>query len=623
MMYNSFHFFIWGLILCSSITYVQDEPPLIGDTSSGSRSNFVHVIPLLDEGGIQLTLEDDPPLPFSTKQTCALKCHSYDKITSGWHFNYMDVSQNPGRSGHPWIYADPQTGTQIPLSYRGWAGAYKPSEVGMSDWDFMKHFGRHLPGGGVGELQGDLGVDKVMRSLVSGRLEANCLACHDTETAHDQAKYAENIAKENFRWAATATAPFADVEGSSTELPDTYDYLMPDMLVDSKISPPSVHYQSNRFNHNQDVFIDVKREVPNERCYFCHTTLVVGQERNEKWMMDEDVHIAAGMKCVDCHCNGIDHNIVRGYEGEDEISNNPLAKALTCEGCHLGNDASIPTAGRLTAPVPQHKGIPPIHFENMACTSCHSGPWLGDSTQKVKTSFAHALGTHGVNKNADSLPHIITPVMARNANGKIAPHNLIYPSYWGAINGDDISPLSLSVINSAIQLEGTPHSPGDWVNVDQDAIQSQLQQLKSSLDQEPTFISGGMLYRLNDTNEIITEYHPSAEPYRWAVAHNVRPAAQSLGVRNCQDCHDRNADFFQSQVMVDSPVIQESTPSLRMVEFQELDEKHIAVFNASFAGRTYLKYVLMGSAGLLILIVLAAFQYGLQRLLFGSNQNNI
>src|SRR5207244_11240622 len=31
---------------------------------------------------------------------------------------------------------------------------------------------------------------------------------------------------------------------------------------------------------------------------------------------DLDFHIRASMSCVDCHRNGVDHMIVRGYEGE-------------------------------------------------------------------------------------------------------------------------------------------------------------------------------------------------------------------------------------------------------------------------------------------------------------------
>jgi hypothetical protein len=40
----------------------------------------------------------------------------------------------------------------------------------------------------------------------------------------------------------------------------------------------------------------------------------------------------------------------------------------------------------------------------------------------------------------------------------------------------------------------------------------------------------------------------------WPIAHDVRPAAQSLGVRNCEDCHSPDLPFFFGKVQVDSPI---------------------------------------------------------------------
>ncbi len=623
-----FFFSLPMLMPCLMAGHAQDLKPKLGDIGDGSRSNFVHVIPLLDEEGIQLTPEDDPQLPFSTKQTCAQTCHNYELVTSGWHFNYMNVDVNPGRNGHPWIYADPATGTQIPLSYRDLDGAYHPSEIGMSDWEFIQHFGRHLPGGGVGELQGELKAERVMRAMVSGPLEANCLACHDAETSHDPSKYAEQIAKENFRWAATAASGLADVEGSAKDMPDTYDYIMPEDMPDSKAVPPTVHYESKRFNHKNDVFIDVKRKVPNERCYFCHSMINVHGDVEEKWQAEEDVHIAAGMNCVDCHRNGIHHDIVRGYEGEEEHSSNPMAGALSCEGCHLGEEHAVPTAGKFAAPVPAHKGIPPIHFEKMTCTACHSGPWIGKETQQVKTAMAHALGVQGVNKSPDVLPHIITPVFARNENGKIAPHYALWPSFWGRMNGDQVKIFSLETISRLVQRESDPTTPGNWGISNLDQIASVLQELKKSNEGNPVYISGGLIFKLNHAGKIIgtVQPHPSADPYRWAMGHNVRPAAQSLGINGCRDCHDYNANFFAGHVRIDTPVFMDSTRrdqlplKDQMMDFQSLDDIQMTAFNASFVWRPYYKFALIVCASVLGIILLAGIVRIFQCMMFDLPQ---
>lgn len=618
------HILAWLAILLfgvSAIGITQEQEPLLGDESDGSRANFVHVIPLLDDQGIQLTLEDEPLLPFSTKQTCALKCHNYEQITSGWHFNFANTNQKPGRSGHPWIYTDARTGTQIPLSYRGWEGTFTPAEIGMSDWEFVQHFGRHLPGGSIGEWTGELEPDHVMRAMVSGPLETNCLTCHDAEASQNQAEFAEQIKKENFRWAAAAASGFADVEGSAKNVPDTYDYIMPDALPDSKIIPPTVHYKPERFDHKQNVYIDIQRKIPNERCYFCHSTIPVNGAVQEKWTADEDVHIAAGMMCVDCHRNGIGHDMVRGYEGEEEHSGNPMANVLSCEGCHLGQLQNLPTAGRMSAPVPKHKGIPPLHFEKMNCTACHSGPWMSGQTQQLKTSMAHALGTHGVNKSPQVLPHIISPVFARSEQGKTGPYHIVWQSFWGILKDEKVSPLSIKDIQNWIQMDNQPLSSGNWIPFAPDVIASTLANIQSSntAEGELVYISGGLLYRLDSNGELLSQQHPAAEPYRWAFAHNIRPAAQSLGVRGCADCHSTDSNFFCSNVKVDTPVIHDSTPQISMIEFLNLDTSHISALNASFIWRPYTKLILILSVFILFLILLAGSARLLQIVLFESN----
>jgi hypothetical protein len=132
---------------------------------------------------------------------------------------------------------------------------------------------------------------------------------------------------------------------------------------------------------------------------FRHSDLPASGKKPEKWSQDEDVHLTAGLKCVDCHRNGLQHNIVRGYDREAAVSGNEMAAATSCRGCHLGDEnGRRPEGGRLGAPVPEHKGIPTIHFDKLTCTACHSGPWPGDKTLLAKTSRAHRLGTPNVGK---------------------------------------------------------------------------------------------------------------------------------------------------------------------------------------------------------------------------------
>ncbi len=596
------------------LLYGNNQEPLIGDESDGSRSIPVHLIPLLDEEGIEILADEEPAIPFSTQKTCAMECHSYDTISSGWHFNYRNPEVDPGRSGHPWIYVDTLTGTQIPLSYRSWPGTYRPDEIGLTPWQFVLRFGRHLPGGGVGEFDETENPDVLMRIFVSGKLEINCLSCHDADPAHDQSEYALQIARQNFRWAAAATSGFTSVAGAAKDMPDTFDHLMPEPPNDPALIPPTLEYRENTLDPKNRVFFNILRKVPNKRCYFCHSQKTINDDKSDQWMQDEDVHLYAGMACVDCHRNGLNHDIIRGYENEYRHTTNPLASISSCEGCHIpSNDFVQPLAGRLTAPVPEHAGIPPVHFEKMTCTSCHSGPWPTSQVAHIKTSLAHGLGIHNVDKSDTALPLISSPVFARTSNGKIAPHNLIWPSFWGKWNEDTITPLSPNVIKPSIDktMDTENLSIRTWPNFTEKQVTDILADLQTNneIEGKPIFISQGLLYALDGKGKLISAEHPAAEPYLWPLAHNVRPAAQSLGVRGCEDCHSTDAPIFFAQLQIDSPMSAEREIINLNIDYQNLDPVYMNTFALTFIARPYFKIAMIAVGIVLSLILLL---YGLK-----------
>jgi len=608
-------------------------PELLGDESDGSRAVPVHVIPLFiadpldEEKVLKIAPDDEVLLPFSMRPTCGA-CHNYEIISTGWHFNAADPNVLPGRPGQPWILVDSSIATQIPLSYRPWLGTFKPEQLGITSFQFTGLFGRHMPGGGVGGIDSD-DIDEIARQMVSGKLEINCLICHDADPAYDPAEYASQIARQNFRWAATGACGFASVSGSAARMPDTYEYTMPDMLDDPELMllRPTLTYRENAFDHKNQVFFDIVREVPNERCYFCHSNVNVDKNGVEKWAADEDVHLTSGMTCVDCHREGLEHNTIRGYEGE--VSTNPLASNTSCKGCHLWQKSSSePVAGRLGAPVPEHLGIPPIHFEKLTCTACHSGPWPAQETYRGKTSRAHALGTHNVNKSPDVLPHIFYPVFAKQQSGwqpqaklgdgpRIGPHKLIWPAYWGTLKDKTVTPIALEMVRQTVGKIITKEklSPsGDWPFLNEKDITEALNLLGKTVEGKAVYICSGKLYYLDESDQLSEEKdHFAAKPYMWPFAHNVRPVAQSLGVRRCEDCHATDAPFFFGKVAVDSPL--ESRPACgadeserdsvkKMVEFQGINAFYAWAFAFSFVFRPWLKVVTLGSCAILAAVLL-------------------
>ena len=631
--------FLCLLVLCLSAptvcfaneaAEVETNQKLLGDESDGSRAPSIHLIPLFTENedgeqGGKITPDDDPLLPFSTRWTCG-DCHSYGIISKGWHFNATDPNVVPGRLGQPWILADARTGTQIPLSYRSWPGTFKPEQVGLTAREFTRYFGRHTPGGGAGELETE-DPDEIMREYISGKLEINCLSCHNAEFAHNQGEYFPQVVRENFRWAAAASCEFASVSGSARDMPDTYDPFMPEPPEDAKKVPPGIKYRENIFDPENNVSFNIVREVPNYRCYFCHSNLYIDKKDTEKWTSDEDVHLTAGLKCVDCHRNGTDHNITRGYEGEASVSTNPLVTTSSCESCHLGvKDSLSPLAGRLGAPVPEHWGIPPVHFEKLTCTACHSGPWPSEKTILTKTSRAHRLGTLNANKSKEALPHIVAPVFAKQGGigaayigrlrlmeaGKIAPHKMIWPAYWATVEDQNVAPIAFTTVAEVIVpvfADVNRPTSGDWPELTAEHIVKGLKALAKSVKGTPAYISAGNLYKLDDSGTLSEEEHPAAKPYLWPIAHDVRPAAQSLGIRYCTDCHATDGPFFFGDITVDSPIVA-ARETKKMIEFQDINPFYAWAFAFSFVFRPWMKIIALGSsailAGVLLLYALKA-----------------
>lgn len=599
------------LFLLSPLTTIAQET-LIGDVSDGSRAVPVHLIKLYDEHGSVIRPNETPLLPFSTRETCG-QCHDYQQISAGLHFNAGDSATPSGRRGEPWVLADPVTATQIPISQRGWPGTYSPEQLGFDPMQFIQKFGSHLPGGGLGEAEDRIPPENYLRWQVAGKLEINCLSCHDAEPAHDQAQVAAQIAKQNFRWAAAASSGFAKVTGAAKDMPDFYDmYAAVPAAVSDKL-PPTVAYEQSRFNSKNEVFLDIVRKIPPERCYFCHSMKISARER---WQADEDVHLQAGMLCVDCHDNGLDHNMIRGEERADLSAH---AASLTCAGCHLGDENEFANAGRFGAPRPLHRGIPTVHFEKMTCTACHSGAVPDAQIASIKTSRAHKLGVHGVLKNDEVLPRIFSPIFVKQDDGKIAPHNLLWPAFWAEVRADTLTPLRPARVQPFLTesyVADSTKAPGNWIALTDSLITAVLDTL-AKLDSSSQFgyISGGRLAQLDASGELITVEHDAGKPYTWPLAHDVRPAAQSLGARGCDDCHSTGAPFYFSDVRLASPLAAMQGAAVTMTEFQETSSLYQGAFALSFLFRPGLKIVIALSTFIIFAVVVIYFFQGMAGLL--------
>ena len=309
----------------------------------GDRTLPVHLLPLRDENNEPIIPTETNPLPYSARWTCG-PCHEYKTVAGGWHFQ-GPMAETGGRPGEPWIWVDRATGTALPLSYRKWKGTWDPAAVGLDPWQFTTLFGRHMTGGaraprpdqrsieGAGEPL-DAETAPGSRWSVSGTLEANCLACHNASRRQDASEWAKQVMRENFRWAATAASGLGEVGGMASRLKETWDvYDGPNPDDHEWAVVPEVKYKRAEFDSKHRVFFDLNHQADDARCLACHS---VTPASAEKFATDRDVHAVAGLKCADCHRNGLDHKILRGYEGEARDKGQPDGGVLHLPGLSPG-----------------------------------------------------------------------------------------------------------------------------------------------------------------------------------------------------------------------------------------------------------------------------------------------
>jgi len=241
-----------------------------------SRMPYRHVIPLRDHAGDMIT---PPPAfdeqgkpqeprgsPYSTAQTCG-RCHDYPSISQGWHFNAATTNVPAGRPGEPWILTDPATRTQLPLSYRGWKGTFRPADVGMSDYDFLVQFARHFPGGGVGEPPKDRIATndvRMRRMQITGALEIDCLICHNKSGHYDHEARFKAVTAENFKWAPTIASELG-AYGASRPAKAFADAWRPPRPAPTNLPP--IKYERHRFDSGNHVLIDITRKPSPTTCY--------------------------------------------------------------------------------------------------------------------------------------------------------------------------------------------------------------------------------------------------------------------------------------------------------------------------------------------------------------------
>jgi hypothetical protein len=115
---------------------------------------------------------------------------------------------------------------------------------------------------------------------------------------------------------------------------------------------------------------------------------------------------------------------------------------------------------------------------------------------------------------------------------------------------------------------------------------------KTDQDADFVYLSGGRMFRLDGDGRLVAGDHAAADPVTWPLAHNVRPAQQSLGWNGCTDCHSGGSNFFFTKLKGTGPLLTKRVEKRLASSFMGLGGLFQRVFGLSFIVRPVFKIVL-------------------------------
>ncbi len=543
--------------------------------------------------------------PYSPRQTCG-KCHDYKKITEGFHFQqgkdeiatgtfaerYQWVS-TPGNYGGNWC-------SPAPL-YRALAAKNNESakDIDMTSFDFitatcgnchpggsslefdrngnrydlfMADSANHLTALGNNHFDGDY---YKANWAATGVIEADCQMCHLPEYNYKERN--NQLTKLNFKWAATQGSGLATVSGS---VKDTI--------------PVVVKYDLTKFDKEGKLSLHLVREPRNETCLNCHAK-PDWKKKGTTYSARSDVHMNAGLRCVDCHTAGsmASNERIRGKEvhqfgkGDDPSGNvrNDLDNTVrNCNDCHL--------TGYLNAPIAKHSWLPPLHIEKIACQTCHiperpvkaalvqvsdvynPGTKISPPGKYIWTFYDQHLkywnhyGELEMFTAKDQPTDPFTPSLAEY-KGKIYPVNMVH-SAWPGIYTEGKPGLNQPKMSDIYQmwtmhrkdkavypeLSKITDNNGDSIPEVNTAteIDAFIQSVTAHLKFKGYDLTGKQIVWVNNDRMYLTgtdykmldketwEASPYASVHKFS--HDVAPARAALGRNGCTDCHSFNSTFF-------------------------------------------------------------------------------
>jgi len=571
--------------------------------------------PLRDEVGniINPLTGVNDKTPYSPRQTCgASGCHDYRKITQGFHFTQGKGETPPKEyaARYNWVTSPGNYGgnwcSPAPL-YRQLAPKTNTSArlIDMTSFDFVTATcGNCHPGGGPLEYDregkrydawmrdpasgltsgGDNNLDGdyyKARWSETGVIEADCLLCHMPE--YDLKKRNAELTGLNFKWAATAGAGFGEVKGRV-----------------AAGERPIVAYEKGKFEADGNVLVHMAPEPRNETCFGCHAK-PDWKKRGASYTVRTDVHMAAGLRCVDCHAAGSRaadprirdreaHQFGKGDDPSGWVRNDLDNTVRSCENCHID--------GWRTAPRATHAWLPPLHMEKIACPTCHiparavksalvqasdvynPAPRITPPPKHIwafydqEMTFWNHYGELELFTSKDEPTNITRPTLIRY-KGKIYPANRVH-SAWVGFEEEGKPGLNQLFMKDFFQMwtqhrvdpknkspelaKITDDNKDGVIEVNRaEEIDALLSSVKTYLETTGFPMAGRRLVWVTDDRAYYSskesrnlpreayEATPYASVYKFS--HDIAPAGAALGTGGCTDCHRGGSPFFQGAVL--------------------------------------------------------------------------
>ncbi|HBO44078.1 MAG TPA: hypothetical protein DD670_09120 [Planctomycetaceae bacterium] len=401
---------------------------------------------------------------------------------------------------------------------------------------------------------------------------------------YDLAQRNKQLVALNFRWAATVGSKLGSVKGSI-----------------EKEEPVTVTYNKELFNPDGTIEPHIVREPRNEACLGCHAQ-PSWKKRGANFSPRTDVHLRAGMRCVDCHPAGSsatdpriagkeEHQFGKGDDPGGLVRNDLDDTLVSCTDCH--------DTGRSGAPVAKHSWLPPLHLETIACQTCHiperlvmpaevqasdvfnTAPKIPSPGKRLWTfygpnwEFRNHYGYLNMMGYDDKPTQRFRPKLVRY-KGKIYPVNQIH-SAWPGIEVEGETALMQPKMSDVVQMWTTHRSDpennypelakivddmGDGVpEVNRpeeiDALIASVAQMLADVKypmegKRVVWVMDDRVYRSGTEYRVVEkrdwETSPFANVHKYS--HDVYPARAAIGANGCADCHSPGSEFFHSPTLV-------------------------------------------------------------------------